>query len=338
MKNKFKQEFNAEIITPMFSHGNKYVKKYKIIPEIRTSEVKGLMRYVYRIASIDKEKEKLLEKEGKLFGNSERNASPIRIQMTGDISDLKYDFLRYNKPNTKNKSIPIGTTITFTLRMFQKNTPITLQDYKKLLELSLILGGIGRRTRRSRGCIATQFAKSMNIEELKTWTTIQLNRINTFISEDKIKDIQDIYKYTLKGDVIYGPKCFEEDEVYKRPVIQKIIFDKALRTTDIKKFLLAVDEASHEIKEARAKELNKEKDKVIYATGYTPNKNSKRGVFASSVIVSVVKAKDGIYPVYTFLNARYKLDKYKEYKHEDYKPEQEEFIRFIKSKREESKI
>jgi len=320
MNKKFIQKLDVEVISPMFSCGNKG-EKNKRIPEIRTSEVKGLMRYIYRVANIEKEYIKLLEKEGEIFGKSEERASPIRIQISGNIGQLKEDYLRYYYEGTENKSIPIGTKLTITIRCFQKNTTYTLENFRDMLELSLLLGGIGRRARRGRGCMATQFARSKNIEELKEWIANKLNFIN--MHEEKDITADEKFRYNLQGNVIYGPECFQEQS-YLRPVIEKIVFGKKLniqymsikKEKLIERFLRAVDDASHNIK--------KDNDKIIFATGHISRKNGARHNFSSSVIVTLVEAKDGIYPVFVFLKAIYGGEEI-----ENYKDEQYEFVNLI---------
>ncbi|MFU0827855.1 MAG: hypothetical protein ACFWTJ_10055 [Lachnoclostridium sp.] len=346
MDKKFKQEIQAEVLSPMFSCGNKveiikngYKKEIKKgIPEIRTTEVKGLMRYIYRIASTEKSSQELLKKEGTIFGKSEDMASPICIQMSGNIGQLKEDYLRYKTDDfkdikdkdkiIKNKSITMGTTFTITLRCFKNNTFYNLENYRDLLELSLILGGIGRRARRGRGCMATSFSKSKNIEELKQWITNKLNFLNmNSLKEEKAEDANTIdvkgtNQYILKNNIIFGPRCFQE-KLYKRPVIEKIVFGNELcrqyknvtKEQAIKSFLITVDDASHVIKNEK---------KFLYATGHISSKKSGRDNFSSSVIVTLVEAKDGIYPVYIFLKAVYHrriMDNYKE--------EQEHFFDLI---------
>lgn len=346
MDKQFKQELNVEVISPMFSCGNKvefgeneFGKKVKKgIPEIRTAELKGLMRYIYRVASTEKSRHSLLKKEGAIFGKSEEMASPIRMQIRGNIDYLREDYLRYknkgtnNKKDTKNKSIAIGTTFTITLRCFQKNTFYTLENYRDLLELSLMLGGIGKRARRGRGCMASHFAKSKNIVELKEWITSQLNFINRDSSD--VGKIEDTCQYILSDNTIYGPKCFQ-DQCYKRPVIEKIVFGNDLREQYknaageqvIKSFLQTVDNASHLIKKEKEKQLKLEKGEIIYATGHISDKQAGRHNFSSSVIVTLVETKDGIYPVYIFLKAVYNLAVI-----DDYKREQDEFARLINPK------
>lgn len=72
-----------------------------------------------------------------------------------------------------------------------------------------------------------------------------------------------------------------------RPVVQKIWIGGKISA--VENWLKAVDYASHDVKYSRYKQ------KKPFATGMASPR------FASSVLVSLVKLNDGIYPIYTYV-------------------------------------
>lgn len=359
MDDRFKQQIKSVVLTPMFSCGNKTDDQGNFFPEIRTSELKALMRFVYRITSTEEESHKLYRREGEIFGNAQNNASPIRLQIIANDYNVQEDFLRYYenseiKKDVRNKSIPTGTELSIWLRQFRKfyqtdgesavqeDCFVDSFDYKSMLELSLIVGGIGRRARRARGCIATAFAESLSNEEMRIWVVERLNQISGYSQNKKTISQKNDKKpmYQLQQNLILGP---EVTKGLKRPVIRNIFFDDQLTSEDpegIQNYLCAVDEAAHNIKKSERNRREVNIRNGIYATGHFPKikkngykKETVRGLFASSVIVSLAKTKEGIVPVYTSLNACYNQNLIV-----GAQEEQEEFIQEIKKERRKLEI
>ena len=71
------KKLDFKVITPIFSYGADNGKNAE--PEIRPASIKGMMRYMFRIAQPTLESKELLELENKMFGDSENKASPIRL-------------------------------------------------------------------------------------------------------------------------------------------------------------------------------------------------------------------------------------------------------------------
>lgn len=276
---------DCEIITPLFSSGIDPKKA-----ELRTSELKALMRYVYRIASNTLETKELYKEEARLFGDAENHASPIRLQLVGkNLEPDKNVPLLLHKGFPKSKCFPVGRTFSIVLRKFL-NKGESLQFYQNLIILSLILCGLGKRSRRGRGCSVVDAGESvphLTRETLLPWIADQLNLINEQTT------VTDHETYIFDNHKIkVHPKAYKNWSEHNRPVIEEIRVGKPI--DDIKDFLTRVDLASHKIKKKYA---SREK---LFATGYADG----RGRFASSLIISVTRTSDEkLFPVYTFVKA-----------------------------------
>jgi len=59
------ESITCQVITPLLSYGNNNVL------ELRPTELKGLLRYIYRITQQNLTKEKLFEYESEYFGSTD---------------------------------------------------------------------------------------------------------------------------------------------------------------------------------------------------------------------------------------------------------------------------
>jgi CRISPR-associated protein Cmr1 len=116
-------------------------------PEIRSSSIKGMMRYWWRAAQAENILKNLRDREGCLFGTIQKPAqkSPLIIRTYSRTPKIAY-----HKPvphrNYKAKAFDIG--FEFSVNLIIQNE---LDVYSKILDLSMILGGLGRRSRRGFG-------------------------------------------------------------------------------------------------------------------------------------------------------------------------------------------
>ncbi|MCB8818365.1 type III-B CRISPR module RAMP protein Cmr1 [Desulfosporosinus shakirovi] len=283
-----KSILHCAVISPMFSYGNQKL-------ELRPTELKGIMRYIYRIANHSVDTKLLYKVESKYFGDAEEHASPVRLQMKVAGIKLGLQPLLLHKPiDDKNKKKPhfeIGTTFDVVIRtLFRANKDVDEKPhewYKELVLLSIVLGGLGKRTRRGRGCVTTTELTQKNNQQLLMWVTDHLNEIN----DNK-------FLYEIKNGVIVAVADLSR---FKRPVIEKIEIGKEIK--DINAFLESVDEAAHTIKCTWHKRMPDDK----FATGFVVPKRDSNGSgrFSSSVIVSVTQTSDGIFPIYTYVKAIY---------------------------------
>lgn len=268
-----KATYKCSVLSTLMSYGN--TKQ----PEIRASEIKALMRYVFRISSVNLGSKCLFKKESEWFGDANTHASPIRLQITEEkkrpIEEKKLLHKEYNSA----KCLSDKTTFELIVRKRSYKTAenVSLKDYTDLLRFATYIGGIGQRNRRGRGSIMLDECLCENKEKLLEFCLNILNKLseNCFKKQD--------CEITCKGQNV------DVDE--SRPTIEKIIVGKVIEKDKVKDFLTMVDLASH-------KAVKGISDDTKVATGY-----SRKGVrLASSLLISVVETKDGcIYPVYVFV-------------------------------------
>jgi hypothetical protein len=299
-----------KVISPMFSYGASSL-------EARPSELKGLIRYIYRISNITENTKQLYYDESELFGGTTKNGtkkvSPLRMilidpdpqnltELQRKIIDQKLILRKEKEKNYPKKCF--SNKKEFELKFFYHDNTTNKKElnYENLFYLSLILGGIGKRSRRGRGCMTVDKLKFMTkIKQIK-FVTEQLNCIN------QNKNI-----YEVKGNEIIIKEEYEEPiAALNRPVIKIIIFGEKIRNNDIEAFLLKVDNASHEIKDINYNKL-KERDvkNRKFATGYAQGSDK----FASSVIISITETNEGFYPVYTFVTPVLKKEEHLDKNH-----------------------
>jgi len=325
-----------KVITPIFSYGVDN-KSENSVPEIRPTSVKGMMRYMFRIAQPTRNTSDLRDLENTLFGGGkeEKTASPIRLAVTKKIIPIdeenpndpwKHKFLFHDKAkrwdkgknklvddNPKRKYIPPESE--FTLRLSLRNDLKQLEKlqkklederilneaekkrlenleekyragylkelkwYKDLLELSLLLIGLGQRSRKGRGRCSCKVYQS----EIDCKKDI-LSMLDT-ITERK--------NYKLNED----ESCIEFDgkSDEKRPFIKEIVFGEAKEKT-WRDFFECLDWASHDIKDAR-----NEGKAAIVSNGNFHATGQAKPRFASSIIVGCAQIDKKILPIYTYI-------------------------------------
>lgn len=262
----------------MFSYGGNNTN-----PELRPTELKGLMRYVYRITQQNGSNKELFTKESELFGST--NApSPIRLQMdfkgfqpVMGKESLTLHRQQSGKHDDKKNCIGINSKFYITLRY--RNCPEPNKKfYSDILRLSLYLSGMGKRTRRARGCVCIE-GEEKSVQETREDI---LNLLNCVASNYEIVEVKTHCIY----DELYIKPVITIDEL--RPIIQKICFGKPFDISALNDFILAVDDVGHTTKENN------------HAAKDDPTGTFNR---ASSIIVSVAKTTEGYLPIYTYVKA-----------------------------------
>lgn len=298
----------CRVISPMFSYGNGLL-------EPRATEIKGLLRNTYRIANPDLDLKTLYQYETMLFGGHSLDksgeiamkASPLRIQMYEQKlkSDTDKQLLRlhvkervsYDENNKqqvnygqpcfrRGKLFEIILSITSECDDFSSIPHLKNEDpvrwYTELFHLMLVLCGIGKRSRRGRGCMTADKLLQIPESELPKWVAAHLN------------EVCGTRAYTESGNRVSMLESF--GSAHDRPFIKEIRFGKLQNAADVNEYLKKVDKASHEIKGDF---------RWPNATGFARGQSRfARGQsrFASSVIVSLTEIRDGVVPVYTLLN------------------------------------
>lgn len=331
-----------EVVSPMFSYGNKQL-------EPRPTELKGLIRNTYRIANPYLGLSELYKNEMGLFGGQIKEkddilikSSPLRIQILEGKSKLKTNRQKlrlhhdeeYWKDGRKleNKlcdmyelgtvfdvNLLLNLNVDFSSISFIEHA-LPIQWYENLIYLALLIGGIGKRSRRGRGSMTVEHLK--NIEEPILARTIV----------DLLNKVSGHQNYILlsSGNI----KLTDEKQAdANRPYIKEICFGKILKNPtaeNVNSYLESVDIASHYIK---GKDGSRNIFRWPYATGFISPR------FASSVIVSLAQIKDGIIPIYTLLHAvdiqcKIKNSPQKKIYFKNVLHEQCDFIKMIEKERE----
>lgn len=283
------KKIRCTLITPVFSFG-----AYQYISELRASELKGAMRYTYRIACPSDTK-MLARDEAELFGNASGSAaghaSPIRLLLQGNITPGKKDLLLHRTEKKQILSCFLAGNLEITACLNQavlkKGTGpcrgVDLGWYEDLIKLSLILCGMGRRSRKGRGCFAVDDVIFENKQQMLEWICRILNK-TAAASSQKFGTV-----YEINDQRIFS-KAFCQD---KRPVIQIIRIGRKMDKRQIDGYLWAVDQTCHELKKG---EINLPKEITGAAKG---------GKFASPLLIRIVKTKEGYYPIYVFIKGIY---------------------------------
>ncbi len=144
---------SLRVITPLFLYGANQKK-----PEIRAASVRGQLRYWFRaiegarIIRLDE----LWEAESAVFGSTAGGSSvSIRFYPNGDLKTNKYPMLPH-RPDKKGQSwqeaISPGQKLTLEIVSQPGNEKIS-PTIMRTLGIWLLLGGIGKRSRRMFGAL-----------------------------------------------------------------------------------------------------------------------------------------------------------------------------------------
>lgn len=289
------QTLTCTMITPMFSYG---ANPYQ--PELRAAQVKGLLRYMYRIATPITDLDALRSAESALFGgaanNNSGNASPIRLMVSPvNVAQTKAKLLLHEEKAAKRPMTCFQEKSTFAIDLrfngaLASNPAANLEWYTDLLVLSLLLGGLGKRSRKGRGSVSVQEHPFSNSAKAMTWICQALNQVANLSSNHNSP------AFILKADKnqisLNSQLAIKLRKAPLRPVITDIQLGRKLKPAQIDPYLKALDTACHETKK-NAKNFYERA-----ATGI-----AERSKLASPLIISLIYIGDSVYPLYTFVQA-----------------------------------
>jgi len=279
--------FECEIITPMFLSGADGKT-----PELRAPSIKGMMRYWWRAIQAESNIEDLRTEEARMFGSSDENIgrSKFSIRITssvikeGDITNQKplphhtgdnnCPFLpsckgRNSERCSKGFTIPaIKPKYDFKIKLCAADKNM-LNPFANILEATLCLGGIGKRSRRGFGSI---YCKKWNFKDPNILLDFILKKLNAVKSDFEIKTGKKILRKT---------KC-----TANYPYIKEI--SAGNEEKDINTLLKKIGQATHDYKNS--------------SLGYTGKYNNDTIRMASPIYVSIAKVDNGFVPVITTLN------------------------------------
>ncbi|GIX42792.1 MAG: type III-B CRISPR module RAMP protein Cmr1 [Leptospiraceae bacterium] len=259
-----KLTFECEVLTPLFMYG----ANSKEDLELRTSEIKGMMRFWWRAIMSENNIEKLQKEEGKIFGSTdEKSKFMIRIRdYKLNLSNYKYGSFNPlpHKENLSFKKMGFIPRLNFNIEItiFENNYKVLIEN---IFILTTILGGFGNRSRRGFGSIKINNSRDFGFEEINYKIILQkLNFIrNTYqITSNKIQNIS-------KGGGNY-------------PWIKEIEIGKN-RYNDYNYLLKKIGDATH-----------------LYSVPSLDNANPR---MASPIYVSVIENNKHYYPIITTLNS-----------------------------------
>ena len=141
------KNITLKTLTPLCSHGANQQK-----PEFRITELKSLLRFWWRAINTFEDLKTMKKKEEELFGSTTLK-SPLQIRL---------DFHGENTMNTAGKESWLNRTsgicsennISLNFTYYGDKSKQDLMNYYiNLLKVALILGGLGKRSRRGGGAL-----------------------------------------------------------------------------------------------------------------------------------------------------------------------------------------
>ncbi len=265
-----KRKVSLEIITPMFMYGAGRRK-----PELRVPSIKGVMRYFYRAVTPMNVKD-LRKEEMKLFGGivgSNSLKSPVEVFFPEKFElKTKKDYLLPHKNVASFESFKPGQKFDIVISSFNNER---LNNFLHYLDLSLLLGGFGKRSRRGFGSLQRKYFN--DVSKLKEEIKVTL--------KDTFKGFNENTVWKSDGEGNFDVLDVFMNDGYSYPIIKQIF---------VSRFAVANERDALEII-GNATHLN-DVDYLGYAKS-----NGRR--FASPVYVSVKKIKEEYVFVATILGS-----------------------------------
>ncbi|MBU3127894.1 type III-B CRISPR module RAMP protein Cmr1 [Clostridium tagluense] len=143
-------EITLEILTPMFSFGDD--SKKDSVAEFRITELKSLMRSTFRELFYFEKSEDMKEKEGRLFGNTERK-SPVAFKLKY-IKTNKYEKheMLPHRSEERRRALTSCLDSSRKIKFYMIISNVSnLELYIALLIEGSIVGALGKRSRKGFG-------------------------------------------------------------------------------------------------------------------------------------------------------------------------------------------
>jgi len=254
---------DLEIITPLVLHGAD-----GSTPEIRPPSLKGMMRYWWRAVRAEKTSQ-LLKEEARLFGSSNSKTggkSKFGLRFVNSQLNIDRVSLLPHQKDKKAQAQAFKPGQKFTAILFSVRE---VELYQDILEISLLLGGLGKRSRRGFGSLHYSKWNFKNKSELQNYLLQKLNRL----ADDSFEAAGSLIKRKSLPDADY-------------PFIKEVSFGHP--ATTVENLLVNIGNASHI-----------HRDNALGC--FKPR-------MASPVYVSVVKLEGEFIPVITMLNSKFPRD------------------------------
>ncbi|KLU60940.1 hypothetical protein CEB3_c25100 [Peptococcaceae bacterium CEB3] len=270
-------DFQCRTVSPLFLYG-----AGSTALELRPPSFKGMLRFWWRAAQAEDNIADLRRREGEIFGGTGKgegkSSFSLRIR-SGPVNGENRALLPHHDdpccPNTRQPRPKAIVNHSFHLILSYRSLPreFAPEKLRALVELSSLLGGLGKRSRRGFGCfqIVAFNGGAFGLETLTDRDSLQkaiLERLN-FLSGDK---------YEVSREII----CLRKECAGNYPYIQEIRLGESTKNVDA--YLTRVGCSSHR-----------------HDCDFTGMGGSS-GRLASPEYVSLVQAGGIIWPVITSLN------------------------------------
>jgi CRISPR-associated protein Cmr1 len=238
-------------------------------PELRPSEFKGMMRFWWRAIRADDEIENLRKEEAKIFGGTGEKEGKSKVMIK--VCPQQISFSSYRPlPHSQTKTFTFPCIcVNSTFEIFLRGEEEFINIFKNVLFLSTILGGFGKRSRRGFGSVAIIEPEELNLENLQ--------------KEELLSKILDTLNQIDNHYEISSSKIVNKKSGGNYPWIKEIEIGN--KHDDWETLLKKIGNATHNLK--------------------NPSLGNSSPRMASPIYVSVVKLKDGFYPIVTTLNSSF---------------------------------
>lgn len=260
--------------------------------DLRPSEWKALMRSTWRSLQRDPSTEKLYKREVAYFGGvlaSHSVAAPIRFQtkLKEPVNKKREVMLLHRASGFKKNAYSYGTSFEYVFRYQPHMVDSSVVDtYVELFELSLLLGGIGLRSRRGRGAVSPKRIIEGKERDVLIGETAEEVAEEIF---QKIIRIDQNAPFARNETIIY--RTVNDASRVKYPVLEKIEVGQPIGD-DVTSFLKRVDQTSHHVKK------HGPPGNCGFLTG-----EGGTSRFSSSLVITLVRSGTNIYPLYVQLRA-----------------------------------
>ncbi len=237
-------------------------------PELRPSSIKGIMRFWWRAFNGHLSIDRLMKEEGDKFGSADKNIGRSKFTIQVSNNELAKDdyYVLPHKKTFRSKGFSPGQKFSIGLSCYDN-----IEKYSDILKISLLLCGLGKRSRRGFGSV-----RILKVDN------------DQYNLDSKIQDVLKIInnisadKYKIVGDKIVLVKNISQDY----PFVKEIQFGGQYPSWE--EFLLTIGLSSHTCKN----------DSLGFAD------HGKR--LASPIYASVLKNSSGLYiPIITTLNTAF---------------------------------
>lgn len=163
-------------VSPLFLSGAD-----KDQPELRAASVRGQLRYWFRAIMGTRivELSKIWEREQNVFGSTEKS-SVVSIRVYGRPSEPTGEFLLPHRSERRSPQKAIAENSPFQLHLCTPPGIEIPQEAFVSLKIWLLLGGLGKRSRRMMGALSATNFWEPALEEPQTFITECKKTISTF--------------------------------------------------------------------------------------------------------------------------------------------------------------